>query len=278
MYLFTGISWSLLIFATACFCYMHTLFGQAECPSIISSLGWSLRDWSVWLFLMPVLFDQVKVEAMGRTQLNHYLVHLFKLAVILCSVSIFIKLIIDQATSSSQLIQNTYYYLPHEFKVFVIFTLFAHFFKFHWQKHRSITPKETLEKPPAEHINPNNLLQTDNHLSYSNQALLAVSKGHQQILLRKEEVDWIVACGNYAEIYSNGEHYLLRTTMKQLEQQLGQQNFIRIHRSYIVNRNSIRNVQRNNGQSIVNMLCGEQLPLGRTYQDKLPEYEFTHWH
>ena len=263
-YAFTSISWLLLISTTACFCYLHGLFADEGCPSVIKSLGWSLRDWTVWLFLMPVLFSQIKVTSMNRSELNHYLVHLFKLAVILCSVSIFIKLIIDQATTDEQLLSNSYYYLSYELKVFVVFTLFAHFFKFHWQQKCPPSPPQESQSDHSQ----NHLFQDIDH-----HQLFLVNKGNQQLYITKEEIDWVVACGNYAEIYSHGEHYIMRTTMKELEHKLGHDHFVRIHRSYIVNKNSIQSIQSHKGQSLVSTSCGEKLPLGRTYLEKLPELQ-----
>jgi two-component system LytT family response regulator len=54
-------------------------------------------------------------------------------------------------------------------------------------------------------------------------------------VVRAEEVEWISAAGDYAELHTRGGTHLLRQTMNSLEQRLDPKMFARIHRSRIVN-------------------------------------------
>lgn len=64
---------------------------------------------------------------------------------------------------------------------------------------------------------------------------ILVMKGSGECLIEWRSIDSISACGNYMEFSCNVEKYLLRISMKQLEQRLPLDHFIRIHRSHIVN-------------------------------------------
>jgi len=57
-------------------------------------------------------------------------------------------------------------------------------------------------------------------------------KHHRGIcLVRVRDIDWIEACGNYAEINAGGRAHLVRMTMQELEQRHDLAVFVRIHRS-----------------------------------------------
>ena len=85
-----------------------------------------------------------------------------------------------------------------------------------------------------------------------------------------DEIDWIEAASNYVKIYSNGKGYLVRHTMSDLERKLNPQQFLRIHRSIIVNIHKIRGVQPcNSGEFIVTLVSGKELPSSRGYRQNL---------
>ncbi len=59
-------------------------------------------------------------------------------------------------------------------------------------------------------------------------------------LLRSDEIDWLQAAGNYVRVHASGKSWLLRATLNQLQAKLDPQHFARVHRSVIVNLNSIK--------------------------------------
>jgi two-component system LytT family response regulator len=84
------------------------------------------------------------------------------------------------------------------------------------------------------------------------------------------EIDWIEAASNYAEIHTGSQSYLVRHTMNELERKLNPMQFLRIHRSFIVNLTKIRGVQPcNSGEYMVRLQNGKELPSSRGYRDNL---------
>ncbi len=85
-----------------------------------------------------------------------------------------------------------------------------------------------------------------------------------------DEIDWIEAASNYVKLYSNGKGHLVRHTMNEMEKKLDPRQFLRIHRSIIVNVKKIRGVQPcNSGEFIVTLVNGKELPSSRGYRDNL---------
>ena len=85
-----------------------------------------------------------------------------------------------------------------------------------------------------------------------------------------DEIDWIEAASNYVKLYSNGKGHLVRHTMNEMEKKLDPRQFLRIHRSIIVNVKKIRGVQPcNSGEFIVTLVTGKELPSSRGYRQNL---------
>src|ERR687897_2805245 len=66
-------------------------------------------------------------------------------------------------------------------------------------------------------------------------ARLVVRAGGKTVFLRLDEIEWVEASGNYVRLHANGQSYVLRDSMKNMESKLDPDLFVRIHRSAIVN-------------------------------------------
>jgi two-component system LytT family response regulator len=85
-----------------------------------------------------------------------------------------------------------------------------------------------------------------------------------------KEIDWIEAASNYVEIHTGSQSFLVRHTMNELEKKLNPRQFVRIHRSFIVNLAKIRGVQPcNSGEYMVRLQNGKELPSSRGYRENL---------
>lgn len=77
---------------------------------------------------------------------------------------------------------------------------------------------------------------------------ISVKTGQKLYVLMLEEIMFLQSNGDYVSIYSKENVYLKEQTMKYFEKNLPPKQFIRIHRSYIVNVdyiNSIQNYKKN---------------------------------
>ncbi len=84
--------------------------------------------------------------------------------------------------------------------------------------------------------------QTDLRKAYAVRFL--VRDRDKEILLPVSEIDWIEADAYYSRLHVNDKHYMLRESITELNNKLDPANFVRVHRSSIVNVNQIREVYR----------------------------------
>lgn len=75
---------------------------------------------------------------------------------------------------------------------------------------------------------------------------------------------WIEAQADYMLIHTASERYLIHGTMKAMEEKLPAADFVRIHRSYIVRIDQIKDIQ---DQSLV--ISRKVLPIGASYREAL---------
>jgi two-component system LytT family response regulator len=88
--------------------------------------------------------------------------------------------------------------------------------------------------------------------------------------LKIAEIDWIEAEGNYVRLHVGKESHLLRETLNQMEERLDSDQFLRIHRSTIVNLDRIKELQPwFHGEYRVLLLDGTRLLLSRKYRERL---------
>ena len=92
-------------------------------------------------------------------------------------------------------------------------------------------------------------------------------------LIDVEQIVFITGAGNYAEVHlKDGSQILHRETLTALEAQLDPSKFLRIHRSSIVRRSFISELQpTDKGDYIVKLESGDELMLSRRNRDKLNE-------
>ena len=99
---------------------------------------------------------------------------------------------------------------------------------------------------------------------------LIVKSGGKVLFLRAQDVEWVEAAGNYVRLHVGGEAYLFRESMKNMESRLDAEQFVRIHRSAIVNLNRIRELQPwFHGEYVVILHDGTKLMASRVFSDRL---------
>ncbi len=92
----------------------------------------------------------------------------------------------------------------------------------------------------------------------------------RMLLIKAEECDWLEAAGNYVELHVGGKAHLVRDTLQSLEQRLDPTQFVRIHRSRIVNLDRIREILPDaHGDFEVVLRDGTQLRMSRRYRSNL---------
>jgi len=97
---------------------------------------------------------------------------------------------------------------------------------------------------------------------------LLVKKLDKEFLLQVARVEYLQACGNYVNLYSDGRIYPLRATLAQLCEQLSSQGFVRVHRSFAVNQHFIAEISYEpSGDGEIRLRTDQKVPLSRRYKE-----------
>ena len=101
---------------------------------------------------------------------------------------------------------------------------------------------------------------------------IMVKSSDRMYLIKTDDIDWIEADDNYVKLHVGSKYHLLRQTMKNLEDSLDPNIFLRIHRSVIVNMDRIKEIQQwfNNEYAVI-LKDGTELTMSRGYKDKAKE-------
>ncbi len=90
------------------------------------------------------------------------------------------------------------------------------------------------------------------------------------LFLPVSEIRWIAAEENYVRISTAEETHLLRETMTHLEERLDPRNFLRVHRSSIVNLQHVKEVRTDGeGETAVMLVNGQKVPVSRSYRSRI---------
>ena len=97
--------------------------------------------------------------------------------------------------------------------------------------------------------------------------ILLIKKLGREFLIKTADIEWVEASGNYANLHVRDSVYPMRTTMDRLEKLLPA-DFVRIHRSSIVNLHRVLQVQAmDSGDHEITLYGGKTLVLSRRYRD-----------
>ncbi len=98
----------------------------------------------------------------------------------------------------------------------------------------------------------------------------AVRSCEHTIFVPVDEVDWIEAYQNYVRLHAGPTTHLLHVPMNTIETVLDPIQFLRIHRSHIVNLRRIAALWSiAHGQYVIELKSGQRLQSGRTYGERI---------
>jgi two-component system LytT family response regulator len=99
---------------------------------------------------------------------------------------------------------------------------------------------------------------------------LAVKADGITRFVRVKDIDWIEAAGVYVTLHTSGKASLYRTSLTDLEQRLDPSRFLRIHRSVIVNINSVMQLEPlSHGEFELLLKDGSRSRVSRTYRHSM---------
>ncbi|MGK7395015.1 MAG: LytR/AlgR family response regulator transcription factor [Candidatus Cyclobacteriaceae bacterium M3_2C_046] len=119
-----------------------------------------------------------------------------------------------------------------------------------------------------------NIHHLKDHLDQEKESIdrVVVKTGSKIKIIPVQQIKYLEAQDDYVMIYTEEGKFLKQKTMKKFESQLNGLDFIRIHRSYIVNVNLIHQVELFEKSSYrLTLKTGHKLPVSKSGYSKLKE-------
>jgi len=224
---------------------------RPDAPALLPILGWQLLVWLPWVgYYYAVRFVVRRLGTYQDATLTGLALHV--LAALLIAIS---HLTWFWRVSS---LTSPFLGFPE-----TRFGAYAFFFVF-WFLIDLLLYWAVLARPEKDH---------DVHEQPASTATterFAVRTGRSQHLIRAADIQWIEAQGYYAALHTDDGSFLLRRSLTRLEDELDPDDFIRIHRSTIVNVKEVRSLKTSGSGSCSVMLAnGTCRSASRSGQRKL---------
>ncbi len=95
-----------------------------------------------------------------------------------------------------------------------------------------------------------------------------IKKGSSLVKLKLKDIIYIEALENYVTLTTNEDRFTIHFTMKAIENQLPSGVFIRVHRSFIINKSMIQAIK----ESSLDLIVGDtvkSIPVGKSFRESL---------
>ena len=248
------IGWGAYMGLIAVYCVLHTAIVESAPVDLADSAAWPLREWGMWLLLTPLLWAgfrraQAKAGVSRSAAWRHGALCAAALCLALaCRVGLDV---LEGARAASSLV----HFLPRHATALALVVLA-------WQLAGRREDRELVRTAISSEPEPDP--------APAMSATLLVSQGRRERLVQLYEIDVVSAAGNYVDIRCGDEVYLLRSTLTQLERTLPPGQFVRVHRSHLVNLSSLQHMTRTpagNGSVVVR--GGHVVPMSKKYRSVL---------
>ncbi len=98
---------------------------------------------------------------------------------------------------------------------------------------------------------------------------VTVKASNQFKIISTEDIFWLKACGNYSQLFVGSDSYLFNLPIGAAAKKLNPGQFVRIHRSQLVNIYKIKNIYAYfNGEFKIILQNDHELKVSRSYKEK----------
>ncbi|HKK44961.1 MAG TPA: LytTR family DNA-binding domain-containing protein [Balneolaceae bacterium] len=113
-----------------------------------------------------------------------------------------------------------------------------------------------------------------NNLSGQYLQRILIKNEERNIFIDVHDIHWVESSGNYVKLHLSDTIHMIRGSLKRLQEKLNPLEFVRIHRSYIVNIYNVKAIEPwFSGDSKVILNDGKNLKMSRNYKDNLERFK-----
>lgn len=248
------LGWGGYMTALTCYCMLYQVVVSGVPADLPGSIVRSIREWALWWFVTPLALNALRSYESQRRRILPYL----QLAAMMLLVALGYRVALDFLTDDRGVATIVIVFTPRYLAAIAAIFLLWHFFL-------RRQPPAAADAQPAQ--------QAERPQPAYPETLL-VSKGNDKRPVRVERIECVSAAGNYVEIHSERQSYLLRATMKEVEALLPPSQFIRVHRSHIVNLDRIERIRTHrSGSGTVLLRGGKAVSISRQHRTRLQRFK-----
>ncbi len=109
---------------------------------------------------------------------------------------------------------------------------------------------------------------TPREITSSGDEEIFIKKGSSLVKLKLRDIVFVEALENYVTLNTNIDKFTIHFTMKAIENQLPSGVFIRVHRSFIINKSMIQAIKENSLDITIGNTV-KSIPVGKSFKDTL---------
>jgi DNA-binding LytR/AlgR family response regulator len=109
---------------------------------------------------------------------------------------------------------------------------------------------------------------TPREITTSGDEEIFIKKGSSLVKLKLRDIVFVEALENYVTLNTNTDKFTIHFTMKAIENQLPSGVFIRVHRSFIINKSMIQAIKENSLDITIGNTV-KNIPVGKSFKDTL---------
>ncbi|MDU0352969.1 LytTR family DNA-binding domain-containing protein [Paraglaciecola aquimarina] len=247
--------WATFFTFMTAYCYSYMLvINDSPYYSWQQALQCVIKDWLVWLAVSPWLLHAACNQNLS-TRKGRW-VSLTTLAFCCLMVSSY-RVLIEYLVQGYDAISTIYIYFPRYVVASALTLITCSFYMYRLRTEAQLKQFES-ELSQLQNVS-TNAAQT-----------FVVYKGQAKVIISELDIICIQVSGNYLQIQTIDDNYLMRKTMKEIEQELAADKFVRIHRSHLVKLSAIHSICRS---TLDAKLHNQQiLPIGKKYLKSLPHF------
>ena len=230
-------------------CLAHQAFVARVAVDLAEAIICVCREWGVWVVIAPALLACVRHMQRSSTRTPYVLACLGLLA-----LALGFRTVLSVAEGTQEMMVTLLYFFPKYLGTWLAVIVAG------WLLYIRMKPLES--QTSAVSTEP---VRTAN--------ALLVSKGRDECLVDFDQIDSFSSSRNYVDVRCNGQTYLLRSTLKQIEEALPAGQFVRTHRSHIVRIRAIQRIRMlPSGTGLVLLNDGTSIGLSKKYYRSLNQY------
>ena len=101
-------------------------------------------------------------------------------------------------------------------------------------------------------------------------ARVLIRDREQVHVIAVDKIDCIESQGDYLAVHSEGKCYLKRQTLSEIEAQLDDRQFLRVHRSFIINLAQLQAIEKHGSDGhAARLRSGQRVPISRSGYERL---------